>query len=218
MNSIDDLKSTINKKGGVAFANRFQVFFTPPTANMKSLLSQSLGSLVGSLIDTAVSGASPKNLIPDPRDTSILCESVTLPGRQIATLDYIADKQAVKIPYTVINEDVTMSFLLTNDYHMKKMFDDWTSAVVDLNSYKAGYKKDFCCDVVIQQLNQQNKPVYGVRLENAFPTTVTSVQYDSNSENTINKLSVTLSYDNYVPEGALQSLGSTVGTFADILG
>ena len=82
-------------------------------------------------------------MVNDPRDISLLCETVTIPGRQIATLDYQADKQAVKIPYSFINEDVTCSFLLTNDYYMKTMFDDWLEQVFNSESYRAKFKKDF---------------------------------------------------------------------------
>tara|TARA_R110002167_G_scaffold58835_4_gene166782 strand:+ start:2679 stop:3341 length:663 start_codon:yes stop_codon:yes gene_type:complete len=219
MNSIDNLKAVIAKKGGVAMQNRFQVFFQPPTANsMKSLLNKDPKSLVGDLAKNALSGGSPANLIPDPRDISILCESVNLPGRQITTIDYQAERQSIKVPYSAMNEDVTMSFILTNDFYMKKMFDAWLSGVFDMGTYRAGYKKDFTTDVVIQQLNQQNIPIYGVRLEGAFPVTVSSINLDNNSENTIQKLSVTLSYENYVPEdivdtikSAARSAGATLG-------
>jgi len=219
MNSIDNLKSTISKKGGVAMQNRFQIFFQPPTANsMKSLLNSDPKVLVGSLAKNAVTGGSPLNIIPDPRDISILCESVNLPGRQITTIDYQAEKQSIKIPYSAINEDVTMSFILTNDYYMKKLFDDWQSAVFDMNRYRAGYKKDFTTDIVIQQLNQENIPVYGVRLEGAFPVTVSSINLDNNSENTIQKLNVTLSYENYVPEDIVDTIKSSVGIAGAALG
>ena len=47
MNSIDNLKAVISKKGGLAMQNRFQIFFTPPTANsVRSLLNQDIGSLL----------------------------------------------------------------------------------------------------------------------------------------------------------------------------
>ena len=219
MNSIDNLKATISKKGGVAMQNRFQIFFQPPTANsMKSLLNSDPKVLVGALAKNAVTGGSPLNIIPDPRDISILCESVNLPGRQITTIDYQAEKQSIKIPYSAINEDVTMSFILTNDYYMKKLFDDWQSSVFDMNRYRAGYKKDFTTDIVIQQLNQQNIPVYGVRLEGAFPVTVSSINLDNNSENTIQKLNVTLSYENYVPEDIVDTIKSSVGIAGAALG
>lgn len=213
MNTIDNLKATISKKGGVAFANRFQVFFQPPGAvTLKNLLNSDPKSLVGDLAKNAISGGSPKNIIPDPRDISILCESVNLPGRQISTIDYQADRQTIKIPYGVINEDVTMSFILTNDYYMKQLFDKWMSGIFDVENYRVGYKKDFVTDVVIQQLNKNNVPIYSVRLEDAFPVTMQSIQLDSNSENTIQKLNVTLSYENYVPENIVDTAKSTIST------
>ena len=194
--SIDKLTSTIGKRGGVAKQNRFQVIFTPPQG---SLLSGA-GS-VGALI----SGGGLKSMINDPRDISMLCENVTIPGRQITTLDYTAEKQAVKIPYSFINEDVTCTFLLTNDYYMKTMFDNWMEQVFDDKKFTAKFKKDFTSDVVIQQLNSKDVPVYGVRLENAFPTTVAGITLDNNSESAVQKMNVTFSYDNYVPEGPLSS-------------
>jgi hypothetical protein len=219
MNSIDNLKATIAKKGGVAMQNRFQVFFTPPTANsVKSLLNSDPKVLVGDIAKNAISGGSIRNMIPDPRDISILCESVNLPGRQITTIEYTAEKQSIKIPYGAINEDVTMSFILTNDYFMKKLFDSWQSGVFDMERYRAGYKKDFTTDIIIQQLNQQNIPVYGVKLENAFPVTVSSINMDNNSENTIQKLNVTLSYENFVTEDIVDTIKSTAGVVGATLG
>lgn len=219
MNSIDNLKSTISKKGGVAFANRFQVFFQPPGGvTLKNLINSDPKALVGALAKNAISGGKPANIIPDPRDISILCESVNLPGRQISTIDYQAERQSIKIPYGIINEDVTMSFILTNDYYMKKLFDDWMSGVFDVESYRVGFKKDFTTDVVIQQLNSKNVPVYSVRLEGAFPVTMNSIQLDSNSENTIQKLNVTLSYENYVPEDIVDTIKSTASTIGAGLG
>lgn len=197
--SIDNLKSTISKRGGLAKSNRFQILFTPPQG---SLLSAA--GIVGAL----TSGGGLKSMINDPRDISMLCENVTLPGRQITTVDYIAEKQSVKIPYAFINEDVTCTFLLTNDYYMKTLFDAWLEQVFDTESYRAKFKKDFTTDVVIQQLNEKNVPVYGVRLENAFPTTVAGITLDNNSESAVQKINVTFSYDNYVPEGPLSSTAS----------
>lgn len=215
MNSIDNLKATISKKGGVAMQNRFQIFFQPPTANkVKSLLNKDPKTLIGDLARNALTGGKPGNLIPDPRDISILCESVSIPGRQITTLEYTAERQAIKIPYSFINEDVTMSFILTNDYYMKKMFDSWLSGIINQTTYRVGYKKDFTTDIVIQQLNQKNIPVYSCRLENAFPVTVNAINLDSNSENTIQKVSVTLSYENFVPE----EMPDPIKSVADVVG
>jgi hypothetical protein len=202
--SIDQLKATISKKGGLSQANRFNVMFTPPQG---SLLNSDPATLIGGL----VSGGGLSNVINDPRDISLLAESVNLPSSQITTLDHIAEKQSVKIPYAVIQEEVTMTFLLTNDYYIKNMFDKWGQSIVDLETYRVAYKKDIVTDVVIQQLNKQNIPIYGVKLENAFPTTIGGVALSNESADTPNKLTVTFSYDKFVVEDGLTSAISGAG-------
>jgi hypothetical protein len=212
MPTIEDLKSLISKKGGVARPNRFNVIFTPPT---QSLLNINPQQIFSSLISKNFSA---KNLINDPRDISILCTAASLPGRQISTLDYQAEKQTVKIPYTVIDEEVTLKFIITNDYYIKTMMDSWVNSIIDLEDYTVGYKRETTADVVIQQLDEKNTPIYGVKLINAFPTTISSVELGNENENSIQELSVTMSYDKYVPEGPLSSTGSALRAALDIFG
>lgn len=202
--SIDQLKATISKKGGLSQANRFNVMFTPPRG---SLLNSDPATLIGGL----ASGGGLSNIVNDPRDISLLAESVNLPSSQITTLDHIAERQSVKIPYAVIQEEVTMTFLLTNDYYIKNLFDKWGQSIIDLETYRVAYKKDIVTDVVIQQLNKQNIPIYGVKLENAFPTTIGGVALSNETADTPNKLTVTFSYDKYIVEDGLTSAISGAG-------
>tara|TARA_B100000282_G_scaffold293416_1_gene268705 strand:+ start:1590 stop:2225 length:636 start_codon:yes stop_codon:yes gene_type:complete len=211
VSSIDKLKSTISQKGGLAPANRFSVIFTPPS---QSILNLDIQGLIGS----AVSGNfSPSQLVNDPRDIAILCQSVTLPGSTIATYEEGLHKQVRKFPYTFIDDEVTMSFLLTNDYYMRKMFDNWMSNIVNKESHLVGYKNDYSVDVIIQQLNQKNIPVYGVKLEKAFPTTISSSELSQDSGEFV-RFEVTWAYDKYKPEGPLSSTLSTIRSGLDILG
>ena len=212
MSSIENLKSLISRKGGLAKANRFNVIFTPPT--------QTLFNLDGEQIITAAIGGrfSAKNLINDPRDISMLCDSVSIPGKQISTLDYQAQKQSIKIPYGSLIDDVNLTFLLTNDYYMKSIFDKWINSIVDVDKYCVAYKKDITCDVLIQQLDEQNVPIYGVKLEGAFPTTMNELVLSNESADTIQRLSVSFSYDTYKPQGALSSTGSAIRSALSIFG
>jgi len=70
--------------------------------------------------------------------------------------------------------------------------------------------------VVIQQLNQKNIPVYGVRLEKAFPVTMDSIELSQESTDVV-KMSVTFAYDKYVPEGPISSTGSAIRSAVDLL-
>jgi len=209
--SIDNLKSVVAKKGGLARPNRFNVIFTPPS---QSILNLDVGSIIGSVISGNFEA---DNLINDPRDISLLCQSVTLPGRNISTFEHQDFKQSNKFPYTFIDDDVTISFLLTNDYYMRKMFDNWMSNIFSADSYIVGYKKNYAVDLIIQQLDQKNTPVYGTKLEKAFPTAIESTELSQDGQEVV-RMSVTFAYDKFVPEGPLSSTGSGIRAALDIFG
>lgn len=197
--SIDDLKATISKHGGMAHANRFAVIFTPP---QMSLLNLSPTNLLGNFLSGSFSI---KSLINDPRDISLLCKSTSLPSRQIGTTDYQSDRQSMKQPNNLADEEINMVFLVTSDMYIKTMFDSWANTIFNAKDYTVGWKDDYTTDVTIQQLNKENKPVYGVRLVNAFPTSIGGLALDNSSENNTHELTVQWNYDYWVAEDALTS-------------
>lgn len=204
--TIDSFKSVIGKRQGLAVANRFVVIMQPPQASLLNFDLQSVAA--GALSGTF----SPASFINDPRDVAILCESCSLPGRNIDTLDHTDFRQSTKRPQGYTNEDVNFVFHLTNDYYMKKMFDRWQGLILDRESYKLNYKTDYATDIIIQQLNHKNIPVYGVRLKNAFPTGVNSIELSNSSADTTQRLNVTMTYDDFEVEGAITSVLSGIKT------
>jgi hypothetical protein len=210
--SIERLKSTISKKGGLAKANRFNVMFTPPQS---SILNINFQNMIGS----AISGNfSAKNMINDPRDIAILCDSVAIPGKQISTLEYTTYGNSHKIPYGYVQDDVALSFLLTNDYYLKTMMDEWINSIINYDTYEVAYKDDVTTDVIIQQLDEQDTPIYGVKLEGAFPITMSEIGLSNQSSSEIQRLNVSFAYDRCVPEGALSSTGSLIKSALSIFG
>lgn len=197
--SIDDLKATIGKRGGIAKTNRFAIFMSPPDSSLLNINIQDIGvSLISGTFNA-------KSLVNDPRDIGLLCESCSIPGRQIQTMEHSHFRNTVKVPNNYINEDITFTFLLTNDYYMKKMFDKWSELIIDPESYKLNYNAEYQRDITIQQLNEKNIPVYGIKLKNAYPIGVQSIELSNTGENSIQKLSVTMTYEDFEPEGGLSS-------------
>ena len=208
--TIDDFKSVISRRSGLAPANRFAIFMSPPS---QTLLNLDLQNVASNLLSGNFGAG---QLVNDPRDIAILCESCSLPWRQIQTLDHQNRnyRQSVKEPQGYFNEDVSFVFHLTNDYHMKKVFDRWLDLIIDPETYQVAYKNEFVSDVTIQQLNQQNIPVYGVKLKNAFPVTMNAIELNNSSTET-QKLNVTLTYEDYETEG---SIASSIGGVKNIIG
>ncbi len=197
--SIDDFKATVTKRQGLAKTNRFLTIFTPPT---QALVNLNPMDIVGRFANSTFNA---KSLISDPRDIAFLTESAQLPGRNLNTLDFSAEKETLKLPNGFIDDDVTMTFYVTNDYYMKDMMETWMSSIVDTENYTLGYKKNYQTDIVIQQLNSFDRNVYGVRLINAYPIAIGALALNNESENAFQRLQVTFAYDRYVPENFIQS-------------
>lgn len=199
---IDDLKAIIGKRAGLARQNRFVVIMNSPAS---SLLNTDFQGMIGQ----ALSGQIGLNdFINDPRDVALLCQSTQIPGRQFNTLEYNRDMYAnqIKIPYTYTNEDVTFTFLLTNDYYMKKFFEDWMSKIYDFNNHMLEYKPTYTSDLTIQQLDPKNTVVYGVKLLDAYPTAVNSINLDNTQTDAYQTLNVTFTYTDVIREGTVDSI------------
>ena len=167
--SIDTLKSTINRRGGVARPNRFGVYITHPSKNINSLLNFNPANLLSNLISGQ--GVNIGDFIQDPRDMFLLCRNVTMPGKRISTTEATHNHHLSKKPYSAVTDEVTMSFMLTNDYYIKKYFDMWQEMIIDTSRehYKTFYKSEYTTDVIIQQLSASNDvvPGYTIKLQNA---------------------------------------------------
>ena len=205
--SIDTLKSTLNKRQGTAKQNKFSIYMPLP------LISVNPASILTNLASGG--GFNPMSLINDPRDISLLCETASLPGRQITTADHITNIKATKKAYGYINDDVTFSFLLTGDYYIKQVFDDWQNKIIDFDRGLVNYKDDCVSTVTIQQLGTNNIPIYTCNLRNAFPVNVSAVELSNTAENSISRVTVTMAYDEWSDSASLA--GSILGIAANKL-
>jgi len=229
MASIDDLKSIISSKGGIARTNQFLIQIPsvdrfsfpriPRFANLGLPINQLLGQA--------------GNSKPTSSELNILCKTANIPGKQITTRDRAVGMQQELAAYGYLVTDVSMSFHLLNDYGVMNFFEEWKNSIVNEDIGEVAYKVDYQRDIRIHQLkrpienrelsfgpinlNFESNFAYSVVLENAFPTTIGGVQF-SNDQNVLSEVTVQLSYTNVKriqsPLGSvtLQSPFGTIGT------
>ncbi|SVD33191.1 uncharacterized protein METZ01_LOCUS386045, partial [marine metagenome] len=172
------------RHGGFSKPNRFNIIFKPPSMSLINLDPTNL-------IANAISGNfSLRDLVNDPRDISMLCQSATIPGRQITTFETSDRDAASKIPYGYMDMEVNCTFLLTQDYYMKNIFDNWMQIVFNTDDAHPGYKTEIVTDVRIQQLNKRNRPIYGVVLKNAYPVSITDIVLDNSATDSISTFTI----------------------------
>jgi len=167
-NSIDNFKSFVSAGDGLARTNRYVINWAP----LNSFSNR----------DSGIFGV----------------ESVTLPGRSITTDEIQMQKQAVKMPYTFIDDPVTVTFIMTQKYDIKRAFDDLMDKVFDSTEYRIGYKADYAqSDLSISQLDRAGSEVYTLVLKKPFPIQTQSIEFSNLSENEYSRLVVTFAYDSY---------------------
>jgi hypothetical protein len=167
-NPVDDIKAVVGNQGGFARTNFFAVTFNGPAS-----------------------------ITPDPVIVNALCESAQLPGRSISTFEHGMIRHAIKRPYGYINDDVTLTFYVTNDFYIKKLWEAWLNTVINDVNDKVGYRDDYAQDVVISVLNLNHNEIHQVTLTKAYPITINAVELNNGSENELMRLTVTLTYEDY---------------------
>lgn len=203
MAGIDDLKSLASTKLGFASANQFMVEL-PTTFQTGGFLAQLTRLLNGN-------------------DLNLLCAAVTLPGRQVTTLDRRIAQEYQQVAYGYVVDPVVMTFYMLNDYGVKKYFDSWYDSTVadDLNI--ALYKSNYAKPIKIHQLRKPiinrefdvgpinidlgigQGTVYSCLLEDAFPVNLSSIEL-SNELDGLVQLSVQFSYTKWRPINDTQGI------------
>lgn len=204
--SLDKLKATIQARGGIARGNRFGVQITHPMTGgmiMKKFnpaLDVDGEPFRGNPNSDPATNHSFTDFFQDDRDTYILCTNVTLPGKLITTTEAKHNHNMTKKPYSMATDEVQMTFLLTNDWYMKKYFDLWMELIIDSSGayYKTRYKSDYSAQVVIQALhgNEAAQIGYGCKLINAYPRQISQVELGNEQEG-LTQVTVTWEYDNF---------------------
>ena len=148
------------------------------------------------------------------RTLDVVCKEVTMPGKQVLTLDRQMGIFQEKVANGFAIEEVTMVFHVLNDYGVKKWFDSWQKTIVADNGSMQGfvaYKNDYVKSIKIHQLRKPiarfgfdlgpldinfdafGSTIYSVELIEAFPTTLTSIAL-SNDPDGLVEVSITFSY------------------------
>jgi len=169
MGPIEQLKGEISKRG-LANLNRFSAIFSVP-----DYVSQQVPDLDLS------------------RPLDILCESISFPGKQIETADNSLYRNPLKIPTGYINDEVSVTFRLTEDFLVKRVFEVWQAGIIDQTTYKARYLDEYVQDFEFIHQDRRNDARYSIKLIDSYPITVGSIE-KSNETSQAAAMTMTVSF------------------------
>ena len=181
---FNDILSTFHSDDGYAVPNRFECLILPPFGGIPERSDASGYHRDGQMDPN------------DARATSMRCESVSMPGRTLATSEDTNIYGPVReiVDGVVYAGDVDMLFQASSDLKERTFFEDWQQRAFSEETWDVKYHAEYVSEVQIYLLDKQDKRRYGVRLHEAYPKTIGPVALNQAPSSEIIKIPVSFSF------------------------
>ena len=137
---------------------------------------------------------------------SLRCESGEIPGRTLATVDQKIYGPTEKHPYQTTFNDVTYTFICSDDMREKLIFDMWMNIINPNFDYTINntvrskwdfnYRSEYATQIYVNQYSVAGDIIHKVKLIDAFP--IATNQLDLNwNDDSYHKLSVTFAFTSW---------------------
>jgi len=207
--------ANIKAKDGLARPNRFQVILPIPKYinnfignsvfeqlfNLPNTIftnaSEILGGVFGSQPQDTQSKTSNASI---SRYLALQCEAAELPGKTLNTADVKVYGPTFKVPYQSQYTDTSLTFLCTNEFYERKLFDRWLEAIMPTDTNNLRFPNDeetrYMTNIKIIQYDEFIKQIYAVELIDAFPIGIASQQLTWTDDN-VHRLTIQFAYQKY---------------------
>jgi hypothetical protein len=201
----------MRSKDGPAKPSRFEVILPIPAyinqfvpnniienlLNLPNAIFGTVTETIGSLLGNTSLGSNATL----SRYLALQCESAELPGRTLMTQEAKVYGPSFKVPYQSQYNEITLTFLSTNEFWERKLFDRWIEAIHPSDTNNMRYAKGpqtYMTPIKIIQYDDFIKQIYAVELMDAFPIGISS-QALSWSDDNFHRLQVQFAYQKYKP-------------------
>ena len=152
--AITDFMSKLDALGSYAKRNRFTVEIIPPDSLKTTVQASTIEFLV---------------------------KAITFPARSFGSTVYRSGgKFGLEVPYEVTEENVSITFLGTNDWQARQFWYDWHEHIQSNSSYNMQYYSKFIGTVTISCYNEEKdeakSPSHKVTLHECWPKTIGAIE------------------------------------------
>jgi hypothetical protein len=137
------------------------------------------------------------------RYLALQCETAELPGKTIQTEDVKIYGPTFKVPYQTQYQETSFTFLCTNEFYERKLFDKWLESIMPTDTNNLRFPKGdgrgssgYMTQITITQFDDTIKQIYAVNLIDAFPISV-AAQPLSWAEEGFHRVTVQFAYQRY---------------------
>jgi len=155
---FNDILSEFRSNEGYARPNHYEVVIYKPALKSDNASAENINS-------QDIAG------VTDMDKISMRCESVTLPGRTLSTVDdtNIHGPRRQVVDGVMYADSVSMTFQSSADGAERVAFEKWQHRAFNPKTWQVGYYNHYVGTVEIYLLDNQMQRRYGIQLMEAFP-------------------------------------------------
>ena len=194
---LNDILSTFHSDDGYAVPNRFECLILPPPAIFRAdTRTKWTWPATGYPEGFMGTTTAPFRSSGKSREVSMRCESVSMPGRTLATSEDTNIYGPVReiVDGVVYAGDVEMLFQASSDLKERVFFEDWQRRAFSEETWDVRYHAEYESEVQIYLLDKQDQRRYGIRLHEAYPKTIGPVALNQAPATEIIKIPVSFSF------------------------
>ena len=186
MRKIDNFLAALGQKG-YARANRFEVEFTLPSGISGSGVFTNTKSESGSIRGV-------QSELNNSGQMNILCHTCTLPSRELQSAELKQYGPPHRMPLTSAYMPVSFSFYSPSDLSVRRYFETWQTAAVNISSNTMNFYNEYTADIRIKVLDIEDGCDYYVDLYEAWPSSVSQIDYSYSNTDTAQSIMVIMQY------------------------
>jgi len=187
---VENFVNQVIKSNSIANPNRYWVEFTFPFMGDDFQVSDNTSETLLN-VDNA---AQVDNSFNRNGELSMMCSSVTMPGRRLNTSEHKHENYPITIPNSQAYDPVSLTFTLSANLKERKYFEYWQEVIVNTIDGTMNFYNEYVSTIRIYQLDKSNKVTYGVELREAYPIALSDINYSYASSNEILSCTVNMSY------------------------
>jgi hypothetical protein len=165
-----------------------------------------------------------KGLYVDTDLVSIRCEAASIPGMSLATIDgqpKYGYGPVETFPYSMMYDQINLTFVVDKNSWLHKFFYDWLSCVVNFNNsrgldssirhgsavfntYEVGYKSRYQSELVLNVYNESGQRVQKVMMQRAFPKAINQIDLGWENTDSVMKLMIPFTFREFTIDYSIQ--------------
>ena len=156
------------------------------------------------------------------RNVNMMCNKVTMPSRDVNTTKHITYGPGREMPYAYSYPgNIDCTFYGDKYLRQRAFFESWQTQIFSEDSHNMNYYDDYVGHMDIYQLGasggeaDRDRITYAVRLEEVYPETIGSIEYDYGANDTLINVPINLRYRKWknltIDDINLASIGKSQG-------